>query len=77
MKAWNNNTNYIIRIIVPWLKEQWSAPFLQRPVQSLLQAKQQQKSKFLRGYSIELQKFISKTFSSKGKLAGSFAVRLI
>ena len=35
--------------------------FVQHPVQSLLQAKQLQKSKFLREYSIELQKSMSKT----------------
>ena len=35
--------------------------FVQHPVQILLQAKQPQKSKFLREYSIELQKSMSKT----------------
>ena len=42
MKAWNYNTTYIIRIIVPCCKEQCSAPFAQCPVQSLLQSKQLQ-----------------------------------
>ena len=59
----NYNTNYIIHIIVPWWKEQWSTPFIQHPVQSLLQAKHLQKSMFLRKYSIVLQKSLSKTFS--------------
>ena len=36
---------------------------VQRPAQSLLEAKHLQKSKFLREYSIVPQKFISKTFS--------------
>ena len=49
-------------IIVPWWKEQWLAPFIQRPIQSILQAKQLLKSKILREYSVGLQKFVSKTF---------------
>ena len=59
----NYNRNYIIHIIVPWWKEQWSTPFIQHPVQILLQAKHLQKSMFLREYSVVLQKSLSKTFS--------------
>ena len=54
-------TNYVIPILVPWWKEQWSALFVQRSEQNLLQAKLP-KSKLLREYSIELQNSMSKNF---------------